>query len=94
MDHDSEIHFQWKARFANEQQNTPSLKACPSKTESVISRSIQQPRTTEIFLDRSSFEKSTDITQLFQQQPSPFKLIAFVGKLDQDSGATIATLFE
>jgi len=93
MAHDSEIHFQWKAKFANEQQDTPSTKACSSKTESVISRTIQQPRTTEIFLTKV-VRKSTDITQLFQQQPSPFKLIAFVGKLDQDSGATIATLFE
>jgi hypothetical protein len=49
MAHDSEIHFQQKARFANEQQNTPSIKACSSKNESVISRTIQQPRTTEIF---------------------------------------------
>jgi len=28
----------------------------------------------------------------FQQKPSPFKLIAFVGKLDQDSGARSDTL--
>jgi hypothetical protein len=28
----------------------------------------------------------------FQQKPSPFKLIAFVGKLDQDSGAYRDTL--
>jgi hypothetical protein len=52
MVQDSEIHFQPKARIANERQNTPSIKACSSKTESVISHPIQQPRTTEIFLDR------------------------------------------
>jgi hypothetical protein len=49
MAHDSENQFQWKAKSANEQQNTPSTKACSSKTLSVISPTIQQPRTTEIF---------------------------------------------
>jgi hypothetical protein len=49
MVHDSEIHFQWKARIANEQQDTPSLNSCSSKNESVLFRPIQQPRTTEIF---------------------------------------------
>jgi len=28
MAHDSENQFQWKAKSANEQQNTPSTKAC------------------------------------------------------------------
>jgi len=86
---DFEIHFQPKARFANEQQNTPSNKSCSSKNVSVISHPIQQPRTTKNFLLRKTkFRISTDITQLFPQQHSPFELIALVGKLDQDSGAT------
>jgi hypothetical protein len=88
LDHDSEIHFQPKAKIANEQQKTPSIKACSSKTVSVIFRSIQHRAQLKIFLTFEVFVKSTDITQLFQQKPSPFKLIAFVGKLDQDSGAT------
>jgi len=87
--HDYENDFQSKARIANEQQNTPSNKSCSSKNVSVISHPIQQPRTTKNFLVRKSkFRNSTDVTQLFQQQHSPFKLIAYVGKLDQESGAT------
>jgi hypothetical protein len=49
MVHDSEIQFQPEAKSANEQQDTPSMKSCSSKTESVLFRPIQQPRTTEIF---------------------------------------------
>ena len=71
------------AKSANEQQDTPSKKPCSSKTESVIFRTIQ--RTSEVFTI-NSFSQLTLLNR-FQQQPSPFKLIAFVGKLDQDSGA-------
>jgi len=41
MDQDFEIQFQREARFANERQDTPSIKACRSKIESVILRPIQ-----------------------------------------------------
>ena len=36
-----ENEFHLKARSANEQQNTPSNKACSSKNEIVIFRTIQ-----------------------------------------------------
>jgi len=73
------------AKSANEQQNTPSKKSCCSKTEGVIFRTIQ--RTSEVFsINRFVLVKLTLLNR-FQQKPSPFKLIAFVGKLDQDSGA-------
>src|SRR6185369_15849873 len=75
----SEIQFHPRARSANERQNTPRINGCPAKNESVIFRSIQQPRNTEIFLTVLKFETSTDITQLIQQKHSPFKLIALSG---------------
>jgi len=65
-----EIHFQWKARIANEQQNTPSIKACSSKTDSVISPTIQQPRTTEIlFLTKVVSESQLTLLNCFSNSP-------------------------
>jgi hypothetical protein len=83
MVHVSKAQIKVGAKSANEQQNTPSKKSCCSKTEIVIFRTIQ--RTSEVFTI-NSFSQLTLLNR-FQQQPSPFKLIAFVGKLDQDSGA-------
>ena len=79
--------FNDKARFANEQQETPNNKACRTKNQIVNFRTIQHNA-----IQRSSISVSFVVIQLtllncFSIKPSPFKLIAFVGKLDQDSGA-------
>jgi hypothetical protein len=58
----------------------------PEKLERNL-RSIQH--SAQLKFHQSYFRvRSTDVTQRFQQKPSPFKLIALVGKLDQVSGAT------
>ena len=81
----AKAQIQAGAKSANEQQNTPSKKSCKSKFQIVIFRTNQ--RTSEVFTS-NKFSCSQKLLNWFQQQPSPFKLIAFVGKLDQDSGAT------
>jgi hypothetical protein len=82
----SEIRFQHEARFANEQQDTPSNNACPTKNDIVIFRAIQH--SAQLLVQPSIIRvRQQTLLQILFSKPSPFKLIAFVGKLDQDSGA-------
>lgn len=57
-----------EAKSANEQQDAPSKKACSTKIEIVISRTIQHSATNAVSTI-SKFRKSTDVTQLFQRKP-------------------------
>jgi hypothetical protein len=72
----SKAQIQAGAKSANEQQNTPSKKSCKSKIHIVIFRTNQ--RTSEVFTI-NSFRVVKTLLNWFQQKPSPFKLIAFVG---------------
>jgi hypothetical protein len=89
----SQTQKRHEAKSANERQKSPSMKACYSNIESVIFARFTTAHR-EVFTSTGFSRNSTDVTQLFQQKPSPLKLIALVGKLDQDSGARSLLLFE
>jgi hypothetical protein len=64
MDQHSEIQYQHEARFANEQQNTPNIKACPQKIPIVILRAIQHSAQLIVSTINNS-RTSTDVTSNF-----------------------------
>jgi hypothetical protein len=72
------------AKSANERQKAPSTNACSTKTEIVKCGAIQHSAKSEVFTISYFSLKSTDVTQPVSAKPSPFELIAFAGKLDQD----------
>lgn len=72
------------AKSANERQEAPSTNACSMKTEIVKCGAIQHSASLK-FSPSVIFRLSQlTLLNLFQQKPSPFELIAFAGKLDQD----------
>lgn len=72
------------AKSANERQKAPSTNACSTKTEIVKCGAIQHSASRKFFTISNFSLKSTDVTQPVSAKPSPFELIAFAGKLDQD----------
>jgi hypothetical protein len=69
---DSEIHFHGKAKSANEQQNSPSMKACYMKNEIVTFRTIQHSAHLKFF-HQVIFAKFNDVTLQFQQAALAFQ---------------------
>jgi hypothetical protein len=81
--------FNERAKSANEQQETPSNKSCSKKNghRNLSHDSAQRTNEVSSFHSCKFFRSQLTLLNCFSNKPSPFKLIAFVGKLDQDSGA-------